>query len=133
MKFLVDTNILIYSLKNVGNVSQNFQKYQNHEFMISVITYGELIFGAEKSQNKQKNLQNVMEIAKIFPMVNINPKIMQCFGELKARLQSQGKTIDDMDLLIGATAIVEDAILVTHNTKHFCNIPNLQLTDWFVE
>ena len=117
----------------MGNVSLNFQKYQNEDMAISVITYGELIFGAEKSQNKIKNLQTAEKIANIFPMINISPNIMECFGKLKARLQKQGITIDDFDLLIGATAITENAILVTHNTKHFCNIPNIQLADLFVE
>ena len=56
---------------------------------------------------------------------------MECFGKLKAQLQKSGKVIDDMDLLIASTAISRNMILVTHNTKHFIEIPNLAIEDWF--
>lgn len=131
MKYLLDTNILIYRLKNLGNVNGNFLKKQNEKMSISVITYGELIFGAEKSKLREKNLEVAHEIRKIFPVENITSEIMECFGCLKANLQKTGKNVDDMDLLIAATAISNDMVLVTHNTKHFINIPELQLEDWF--
>ena len=98
---------------------------------ISVITYGELIFGAEKSKFREKNLEVAREISKIFPVENITHEIMERFGSLKASLQKSGKNVDDMDLLIAATAISNEMVLVTHNTKHFINIPELQLEDWF--
>lgn len=131
MKYLLDTNILIYRLKNLGNVNGNFLKNQNEEMSISVITYGEMIFGAEKSKFREKNLSVAHEIRKIFPVENITSEIIECFGRLKANLQKTGKNVDDMDLLIAATAISNDMVLVTHNTKHFINIPELQLEDWF--
>ena len=52
------------------------------------------------------------------------------FGRLRPDLRRQGITVDNMDLLIGATALVYDLTLVTHNTRHFQNIPNLRLEDW---
>lgn len=131
MKYLLDTNILIYRLKNLGNVNSNFLKNQDEKMSISVITYGELIFGAEKSKFREKNLEVAREISKIFPVENITPEIMERFGSLKASLQRSGKNVDDMDLLIAATAISNEMVLVTHNTKHFINIPGLQLEDWF--
>lgn len=131
MHYLIDTNILIYSLKNMGSVNANLQKYQKEPMSISVISYGELVFGAQKSQQIQKNLQTVETIKKIFPIENIDSDVMDVFGELKAQLQKTGKPVDDMDLLIGSTAIANDMALVTHNTKHFENIPGLKLVDWY--
>lgn len=58
MHFLIDTNILIYRLKNMGNVNENFLKYQDNPMSISVISYGELLFGAEKSQAVEKKFGN---------------------------------------------------------------------------
>jgi tRNA(fMet)-specific endonuclease VapC len=131
MHFLIDTNILIYRLKNMGNVNGNFLKYQNEPMSVSVVSYGELVYGAEKSKSVEKNLKTVSEIKDIFPITDITTNVMDVFGKIKAHVQKIGKPTDDMDLLIAATAIANDMTLVTHNTKHFENIPNLKLMDWF--
>lgn len=133
MRYLIDTNILIYRLKNLGNVNDNFLKKQNEDMSISVVTYGELVFGAEKSQFRHENLKTVHEIRAIFPVEDVTVDVMDCFGKLKAELQRTGKTVDGMDLLIAATAISEGMVLVTHNTRHFASIPNIQLEDWYEE
>ena len=131
MNFLIDTNILIYRLKNMGNVRDNFLNYKREPMSISVVSYGELVFGAKKSKAVEKNMETVLEIKKIFPIITVTPEIMDTFGEIKASTQKIGRIVDDMDLLIAATAITNDMVLVTHNTKHFENIPNLMFTDWF--
>lgn len=131
MHFLIDTNILIYRLKNMGNVNGNFLKYQNEPMSVSVVSYGELVYGAEKSKSVEKNLKTVSEIKDIFPITDITTNVMDVFGKIKAHVQKIGKPTDDMDLLIAATAIANDMTFVTHNTKHFENIPNLKLMDWF--
>ena len=131
MHFLIDTNILIYRLKNLGNVNDNFLKYKDEQMSVSVVSYGELIFGAMKSKSVEKNLETVKNIKSIFPLIDITSDIMEIFGKIKAYIQKIGKPVDDMDLLISATAISKGMTLVTHNTKHFENIPNLKLEDWF--
>ena len=131
MRFLIDTNIIIYRLKNMGNVNANFLKYKNDDMFVSVISYGELVFGAKKSSAVEKNLQTVEAVKSIFPLIDIDADVMDVFGGIKAHTQKTGKVIDDMDLLIAASAISNKMTLVTHNTKHFENIPNLKITDWF--
>lgn len=119
MHFLIDTNILIYRLKNMGNVNENFLKYQDNPMSILVISYGELLFGAEKSQAVEKDLATVQRIKSIFPLFDIISEIMEVYAKTKAYMQKMGKTTDDMDLLIASIAIANNLILVTHNTKHF--------------
>lgn len=51
-------------------------------------------------------------------------------AEERARLENAGKQIDDFDLLIGATAVVNNFTLITHNTRHFERISSIQLEDW---
>lgn len=131
MHYLIDTNIIIYRLKNLGNVNANFLKNKDKHMSLSVIFYGELVFGAKKSKAVEKNMETVNAIKSIFPLLEITSEIMNIFGEIKAYTQKIGKTIDDMDLLIAATAITNNFTLVTHNTKHFKNIPNLKVEDWF--
>ena len=131
MHYLIDTNIIIYRLKNLGNVNANFLKNKDNHMSLSVISYGELVFGAKKSKAVEKNMETVNAIKSIFPLLEITSEIMNIFGEVKAYTQKIGKTIDDMDLLIAATAITNNFTLVTHNMKHFENIPNLKVEDWF--
>lgn len=129
--YLIDTNIIIYRLKNLGNVNANFLKNKDNHMSLSVISYGELVFGAKKSKAVERNMETVNAIKSIFPLLEITSEIMNIFGEIKAYTQKIGKTIDDMDLLIAATAITNNFTLVTHNMKHFKNIPNLKVEDWF--
>ena len=131
MNFLIDTNIIIYRLKNMGNINENFLNHRNDRISVSVVSYGEMVFGAKKSKAAEKNLQTVNEIKNLFPIIDITPDIMDVFGEIKAQTQKIGRPSDDMDLLIAATAISNDLILVTHNTKHFEHIQNIKLQDWF--
>lgn len=62
----------------------------------------------------------------IFPALDI-------YASEKARLQKSGKVIDDFDLLIGATAVSFDLIMVTNNAAHFERIKDIKLQDWTVE
>jgi tRNA(fMet)-specific endonuclease VapC len=56
--------------------------------------------------------------------------ILKRFGELKAQLRQTGKPLPDFDLLIASTALAEDRVLVTNNTRHYQRIMDLQLENW---
>ena len=127
---MIDTDIVIYSLKNNTTVVENFRKFINIPKSLSVITYGELVFGARKSQNVEKNLATVRRIKELFPIVDISPAIVETFGELKAALQTRGSPLDDMDLLIASTAMTHGLILVTNNERHFSRVAGLELVNW---
>ncbi len=133
MIYLIDTDIIIYSLKDHPTVRYNFEKYANATKMISAITYGELIHGAWKSRNQLKNITTVQRIADMFPVVDASKSVMESFGSIKADLQKQGGIIDDMDLIIAATAIAMDYTLVTNNEKHFRRISSLRIENWSVD
>ncbi len=128
--YLIDTDTIIYSLKGVSSVVENFKIHSTAPKAISVITYGELIYGAEKSQNITKNLAKVHRLREIFPIIEVSCSIMDTFGELKARLTSQGIIINNFDLLIASTAITLGYSVVSNNEKHFNKIPELQLENW---
>jgi tRNA(fMet)-specific endonuclease VapC len=130
MIYLIDTDIIIYSLRNNQTVQLNFQKSKAIPKAISVVTYGELVYGARKSQLPQRNLATTRRIAELFPILDITPSAMDTFGELKALLEMKGNKIDEMDLLIASTALCHNLILVTNNTRHFGKIEGLKLENW---
>jgi len=72
----------------------------------------------------------VNRIREIYPVEELNIGIMEIFADIKANMYSKAMRIEDMDLFIAATAIYNDLVLVTNNTKHFKNIPLLQLENW---
>lgn len=97
--------------------------------VISEITIAELKYGIEKSNQKEKNrvtletFQSKIQILSIFPSLDI-------YAAEKARLKTSGKIIDDFDLLIGATAIFHDLILVTRNEKDFERLKGIFIENW---
>ncbi|MCG6167401.1 type II toxin-antitoxin system VapC family toxin [Leptospira sp. FAT2] len=130
MSYLIDTDIIIYSLKEHEKVHRNFLDKKNVSKSISVITYGELVYGAKKSQSREKNLATVYRIGELFPVVELTRGIIETFGELKAFLRKKGTAIDDFDLLIGSTALYLNYTMVTNNEKHFQKIPDLRIENW---
>ena len=130
MAYLIDTNIIIYSLKNDKFVNSKFRETQNIPKSISVITYGELVYGAKKSQHIEKNLAVSYRIAELFPIIDIDRSIMEVFGEIKSGLERKGKIIEDMDILLAATALSYNLILVTNDVSHFQRIEDLRIENW---
>ena len=128
--YLIDTDIIIYSLSGMPIVQENIIKTAQDAKAISVITYGELRFGAAKSKHKMKNLATVKRIAELFPVIDLQKDIMDIFGELKASLQKKGSTVDDFDLLNASMALYFNYTIVTNNEKHYKRIKGLKIQNW---
>lgn len=127
MAYLIDTDIIIFALRGDKTVLAKFEENKHIPISISMITYAELVFGAKRSQNEQKNMIKVNHIREIYPIEELNADVMEVFADIKAKLYAKAIRIEDMDLFIAATAIYNDLTLVTNNTKHFENIPLLKL------
>jgi len=131
-QYLLDTNICIYYIKGLYDLKSKFEEVGPENCFISEITLAELKFGVAKSKAKEKNqkaLDNFLsgiQLLPIFPALDI-------YAEEKARVQKSGKIIDDFDLLIGATAVSFDLVMVTNNTNHFNRIKDIILEDWTIE
>ncbi len=130
MYYLIDTDILIYSIKGHRIVREKFLANANIPKAISVITYGELLFGAKKSKYVERNLAVVYRLKELFPVLDVDKAVMEVFSDIKAGLQSKGDVLDDMDMLIAATAMTMNCTLVTNNEKHFKKVKGLKLENW---
>lgn len=124
MKYLLDTNILVDFLRGTKSIEVSIIK---ESCAISIITYGELIYGAYKSDKKEENLYKIKEMINDLEIeVNtLDEKIMNEYGELKAKLEKKGERLDEFDLLIAATALINNLTLFSRNLKHFKRIPSL--------
>ena len=128
--YLLDTDTLIYSLKGHQNVVDNLRIYADAPKAISVISYGELVFCAEKSEQIANNLAKVHRLREVFPVIDLSCSIMDTFGNIKAEVERKGKTVDDFDLLIGATALTLGYCVVSNNEKHIKMISGLKMVNW---
>jgi tRNA(fMet)-specific endonuclease VapC len=128
--YLIDTDILVFSLKGDPSVMNHLRRTAGSAKAISVISYGELLYGAHKSARPIENLARVRRLGEVLPVIEISPAIMEAFGSLRARLETGGRRLDDFDLVIAATAITLGYRLVTNNEKHFSRIDGLPLENW---
>jgi tRNA(fMet)-specific endonuclease VapC len=128
--YLIDTDILIYSLKGDARVMAHLERTAAAPKAISVISYGELLYGAHKSARPDENLARVRRVGEVLPVIEVSPAIMETFGTLKARLEQDGRRLDDFDVVIAATAMTIGYRLVTNNERHFARIDGLYLEKW---
>jgi tRNA(fMet)-specific endonuclease VapC len=126
MKYIVDNNICIYYFKGLFGLKEKFDKIGIKSFAIFEITHAELIYGAEKSQKKSQNIKVVEEFADRITIIPIFESF-KIYGKEKARLKLKGTIISDLDLFIGATAIINDLILITRNIREFERMENLKI------
>ncbi|MBP5451198.1 MAG: PIN domain-containing protein, partial [Treponema sp.] len=108
MAYLIDTDTIIFALRGDEKVLEKFKENKNIPISISMITYAELIFGAKRSQNEQKNMIKVNHIRDIYPIEELNEGVMEVFADIKAKMFEKGIRIEDMDLLIASTAIYNE-------------------------
>jgi predicted nucleic acid-binding protein len=91
---------------------------------VSLITAGELYEGVFGGDGR---LDTVRRFLRVFPALNLNDAIMERFAEIRAGLRRRGTLIPDFDLLVGATALHHQLILLTGNLRHMRRIPGLQI------
>ena len=131
MKYMLDTNICIYVIKHKPeSVIRKFLEQNPADICISSITYAELMHGVEKSQSKDKNRLALTLLLSPIQIIDFDSHAAEEYGKIKADLQSQGKIIGPMDLLIASHAKSKGLTIITNNTKEFKRVKQLEVEDW---
>lgn len=128
-KYLLDTNICIALLRGNKDVAKKLIKAGEGNCCISVITLYELMFGAYYSKHEEQEVSKVKSFTNRFPIISLLD-FAEEYATQKTLLRSAGIMIDEFDLLIAATALSGNYILVTDNLKHFQRIQRLDLENW---
>ena len=103
------------------------------ELATTAISVGELMHGATKSIRAVENLSRLDVLLAALTILPYDEWSAHLFGQLKAQLEQAGETLSDLDLQIASIALDHNAVLVTHNQKHFTRLTNfsdLTLEDW---
>lgn len=130
LRYLLDTNIVIYVLKQRPiEVLPRFNENAGR-MAISAITLSELMHGAEKSLQITKNLAAIEDFCSRIEVLPYSGKAAQHYGSIRTSLERAGQPIGVNDLHIAAHARSEGLILVTNNMGEFVRVPALQLENW---
>ena len=126
MKYLFDTNVLVDHLRGTHPIPN---LVVSSKPAVSIITIGELYYGAEKSNNHE---QTLILLDELFSQLNLvvlplDFDTIRLFAFHKSELEKKGARIEDFDLLIGSTALSNDLTLVSRNVKHFKRIKGLKV------
>jgi tRNA(fMet)-specific endonuclease VapC len=130
VKYLLDTDTCIYFLNQEKSVINKMNILPANDMAISIITVAELQFGAFNSRKIAENMERIEYLRRVINTISLNAKITAEYAEIKADLRKSGAPIDDFDILIGATAIVNNRILVTNNFQHFSRIKRINIENW---
>jgi tRNA(fMet)-specific endonuclease VapC len=131
MKYLLDTNICIYIIKQKPpQVIGRLQKIEVNEIGISVITLAELEYGVAKSNFPERNKLALVQFLVPFEILPFSESAAAIYGRIRSGLEKTGQIIGPYDLLIGAQALSERLTLVTNNEREFQRIPGLTIENW---
>lgn len=134
MKYMLDTNICIYTIKHRPEEAvKNFLNHDPDEMCISAITYAELMHGVEKSQAREKNRMAIILFLSAISILEFDSYAAEEYGRVRAELERKGMPIGPMDMLIAGHARAEGLILVTNNTREFLRVENLEVEDWTIK
>ena len=132
-RYLLDTNICIYIRQSrPEQVLRRFRKLRPGEAALSVITYGELLYGAAKSAHKTTALERLRELVQLLPALPLPETAAETYGTIRTELESKGEVIGNNDLWIAAHALATGLTLVTNNEKEFRRVRGLKLQNWTV-
>lgn len=128
--YLLDTDTFVFFLRGHQSVVDAMGAHEADPKALSIVSYGELLYGAEKSASPTENAAKVRRVGELCPVIEISLPVIETFAALKASLESGGARLDDFDLLIAATALTVNYTLVTNNEKHFSRIAGLPVENW---
>lgn len=130
LKYMLDTNICIFTIKNRPQEVRAAFKRHHDQMCISSVTLMELTYGAEKSADPERNLMNVEGFAARLDVLDYGRGAAAHSGQLRAELARTGTSIGPYDQMIAGHARSCGMILVTNNRREFDRVPGLRVEDW---
>jgi len=132
--YMLDTNICIYIIKKKPlSVFQKFESLPVGSVVMSLVTYGELEFGALRSTNAKKALDILDELSAYIPVLSMSVDAAKDYADIRANLIAKGLPIGNNDLWIAAHSRALGHTLVTNNVREFERVENLKLDNWVLE
>ena len=130
LKYLLDTNIVIYTMKNRPKEVRDAFRRHYGQICISSVTYMELVFGTERSANPEQNLRVLEGFAARLDVLSYGTDAATHTGQIRAELAATGASIRPYDQMIAGHARSLGLIVVTNNVKEFTRVEGLRIDNW---
>lgn len=130
LKYILDTDISIYTIKRKPLHIRRLFNANIGQLCISAITFGELICGAEKSKQRERNLHDIEGFAARLEVLDFDKHASQQFGQVKSELELSGGIIGPYDMMIAGHARSLGLVLVTNNVREFSRVDGLRIENW---
>lgn len=131
VRYLLDTNICIFMRKrSFTPLNERMDALPPGAAAMSVVTWGELVTGAEKSRQKERTFANLHRLREIVPVLELDDKVGDHYGAIRGTLELAGQPIGVNDNWIAAHARALDLTLITDNMREFERIPGLRVENW---
>jgi len=125
--YLLDTSVIIDYLRGKDE-TVNLVNSLDGDITSSYISLAELYEGIHRVKNNSEIESKIINFfASLANIYGLDHKTAGIFGQIRAELKIKGNVIEDLDILIAATCIANNLILVTHNQKHFSRIKELKI------
>jgi tRNA(fMet)-specific endonuclease VapC len=130
-QMLVDTDMLSVLIRRPDLVVEKASVYlaDHSELTFSILTKYEILRGL-KSKRARKQIAAFEARCASSIILPIDNEVIEKASDIYADLKQRGELIDDVDILIAATAIVNGIGVVTNNEKHFARITGLKIDNW---
>ena len=115
MRYVLDANIAIAALNDVGGVREHLAGVPGSEVGVPMVAVAELLFGAHKSKRREENLERIGGLRRSIATLPLTDGVIERYGAIRASLESRGLVKSDFDLIIACTALELDAVLVTND------------------
>ena len=127
----LDTDTISYYFNGNNNVTTKLiETFKNDESVaITSINVYEILKGL-KYKNNNRKMKDFEKLLKYLLIFSLDEKVILEAADIYSYLRNNGKTISDADILVAATVIKNNGILISNNTKHYKDIPNLKLMNW---
>ncbi|MBO7425383.1 MAG: type II toxin-antitoxin system VapC family toxin [Clostridiales bacterium] len=131
MKYMLDTNICIYAIKNKPEtVIRKLKKTDPKDVCISAVTYAELMHGVEKSQAVERNRLALALLLSNIEIKSFDMSAADEYGKIRATLEKKGEPIGPLDMMIAGHARSLGCVVVTNNTREFSRVKGLKVENW---
>ena len=133
MQYCLDTNTCIDALKgNRPSLASRFARHTPADIGVAAMVRAELLLGVLKSRDSARTREVVEQFLAPYQVLAFDDRAADVYATVRADLERRGCPIGPNDLVIAATALSHNLVLVTHNTAEFSRVPGLRVEDWTV-
>ena len=131
MKYMLDTNICIEIIrKKPMKIFERLKKIDPSDICVSPVTYSELVYGVEKSQEVERNRLALSLLFSHIYIADYDVSAANDYGMIRAELEKKGTPIGPLDSMIAAHARSLGCVIVTNNEKEFSRVSGLKVENW---